>query len=59
MSFPIHLRNGSTDHIPPRIGKGLGDMTTNDKERGLYFKIDDQNPSVLFWKRSILYCSFH
>tara|TARA_Y100000992_G_C21250755_1_gene485739 strand:+ start:804 stop:1631 length:828 start_codon:yes stop_codon:yes gene_type:complete len=54
MSFPVHLRNGSTDHIPPRIGKGLGDMKTKDKERGLYFKIDDQDRKIdLVFQRQI------
>lgn len=47
MGFLVHLRNGSIDHIPPKIGKGLGEYLSY-KERGLYFKIDDQDEKTDF-----------
>jgi hypothetical protein len=51
MSFPENLRNGSIDHIPSNIGKGLGEKT-KISERGIYFKIDkqDQETNEVFLK---------
>ena len=42
MSFPLSARNGSIDHIPVQIGKGLGEKTTHS-ERGMFFKVDKQD----------------
>ena len=39
MNFPVKGRNGSIDHIPAQVGKGLGEKTS-DSERGMFFKID-------------------
>lgn len=43
MSFPLKLRNGSIDHDPVQIGKGLGEGSAQEKERGLFYKIDKQD----------------
>ena len=39
MNFPLNVRNGSIDHIPSQIGKGLKEIT-KDSELSIYFKID-------------------
>ena len=43
MSFPPKLRNGSTDHALPLIGKGLNEVSSFEKKRGIYYKIDEQD----------------
>ena len=43
MSFPVNMRNGSIDHIPSTIGKGVGELPAPTIEQGLYYKIDKQD----------------
>jgi hypothetical protein len=43
MSFPLRLRNGSTDHVPSQIGIGLGDAPPKNGQKGLYFAVDKQD----------------
>jgi len=51
MNFPVKSRNGSIDHIPAQVGKGLGEKTI-DSERGMLFKIDkiDKNTDKIYQK---------
>lgn len=42
MSFPTERRNGSVDHIPSQIGRGLGERERYN-ERGIYFAVDAQD----------------
>ena len=53
MSFPLHRRNGSTDHEPLQIGLGLGDAPIQDKHKGIYFQVDlqDQETNRMYLKR--------
>ncbi len=46
MSFPLNMRNGSFDHIPPNIGKGIFETPTPFINRGMYFKVDKQDYEV-------------
>lgn len=50
MNFPLKLRNGSIDHIPPTIGRGVGEENVPLNQKGIYYKIDNQDE-----KTNILY----
>jgi hypothetical protein len=46
MGFPMKCRNGSLDHIPSQVGRGIGECADINELRGIYVAIDAQDKAT-------------